>query len=138
MIILDTNVLSELMRPAPSDRVLAWFQGFTLAELFTTAITESEIRQGLALLPAGRRRASLEAVADGMFADLENRVLPFDSTAAKAFAGLQAARRKAGRAIGRADAEVAAIARSHSARLATRNPGDFAGCGVELIDPWRE
>ncbi|MBL8957206.1 MAG: type II toxin-antitoxin system VapC family toxin [Myxococcaceae bacterium] len=136
MIVLDTNVLAELMRPAPSEAVLAWYARQPLAELFTTAITESEILTGLALLPRGRRRAALEAAAQGVFDELGDQLLPFDSNAARAFAEIEVDCRRAGRPITRADAEIAAISRSLGAALATRNLDDFTHCGVVLVDPW--
>ena len=105
--------------------------------MFTTAITESELLYGIALLPEGRRRQSLESVVDMIFTeDLAGRVLSFDSAAAREFADIAASRRRAGRPISEADARIAAIARSRGAALATRNVGDFADCLLELIDPW--
>jgi hypothetical protein len=104
--------------------------------LFTTAITESELLYGIALLPEGRRRQSLATVGGLIFAeDLAGRVLPLDSAAVCEFADIAASRRRAGQPISEADARIAAIARSRAA-LATRNVGDFAGCRLELIDPW--
>ena len=98
MIILDTNVLSETLRPTPSARVLEWMRSEPASALFTTAITESELLYGIALLPEGRRRQSLESVVDLIFAeDLAGRVLPFDSAAAREFADIAASRRRAGR-----------------------------------------
>ena len=137
MIILDTNVLSETLRPMPSATVLEWMPSEPALVLFTTAITEAELLYGIALLPDGWRRRSLEEVLDRIFAeDLADRVLPFDSAAAHEFADLAASRRRAGRPIAEADARIAAIARSRGAALATRNVGDFVGCGLELINPW--
>lgn len=138
MILLDTNVLSELMRPAPHRAVLAWAQGVRGSALATTAIAEAELRFGLALLPPGQRRAGLEAALEAMFAQvLGGRVLPFDSAAAAPYAVFLAARRAAGRPVAMADAMIAAIAAAQGATaLVTRNTADFAGCGVTLLDPW--
>jgi toxin FitB len=138
MIVLDTNVLSETLRPVPSPRVLEWMRSEPVSALFTTAITEAELFYGLALLPRGRRRQSFEAVVEQMFAqELAGRVLPFDSAAARQFADIAARRRLAGRPISDGDARIAAIARSRGAALATHNVEDFAGCEVQIIDPWR-
>lgn len=137
MIILDTNVLSELMRLAADRRVLAWVSAQAAASLFTTALSEAEIRYGVAVLPAGRRRKALDEAVAGLFADFGDRVLPFDSAAAQAYAAIAADRRKAGRPISFADAQSAAIARALGARLATRNTPDFDGCGIHVIDPWK-
>jgi len=137
MIILDTNVLSETLRPTPSTRVLEWMRSEPASALFTTAITESELLYGIALLSEGRRRQSLESVVHLIFTeDLAGRVLPFDSAAAREFADIAASRRRAGRPISEADARIAAISRSRGAALATGNVGDFVGCQLELIDPW--
>lgn len=137
MIILDTNVLSELMRSAPDRRVLAWVSAQAAASLFTTALSEAEILYGIAVLPAGRRRKALDLAVVGLFADFGDRVLPFDSAAAQTYATIAADRRTAGRPISFADAQIAAIARTLGARLATRNTPDFDGCGVQVIDPWK-
>jgi len=136
MIVLDTNVLSETLRPTPSTRVLEWMRSDPASALFTTAITDSELLYCIALLPEGRRRQSLESVVDLIFEDLAGRVLPFDSAAAREFAYIAASRRRAGRPISEADARIAAIARSRGGALATRNVGDFVGWRLELIDPW--
>jgi toxin FitB len=138
MIVLDTNVLSEAWRPAPSPAVMEWMRSQPVAALFTTTITEAELLYGIALLPEGKRRRSLEAVVALVFAeDLAGRVLSFDSAAAREYADIAAARRRAGRPIAEADARIAAIARSRGATVATRNVEDFASCGIELVSPWK-
>lgn len=136
MIILDTNVLSELMRANADAGVLSWLASQPSPSLFTTTISEAEIRLGLAYLPAGSRRTELTHAADGLFADFGERVLPFNSDAAVDYAAIGAARRKAGRPISALDAQIAAIARSRGAALATRNIRDFDRCGIDLLDPW--
>lgn len=137
MIVLDTNVLSELMRPAPSAAVLRWVAGQPAASLFTTTITQAEILFGLALLPEGRRRSDLLATAEQMFAeDFAGRVLPFDAAAATTFAPIAAGRRQKGRPTGAFDAQISAIAASRGAALATRNVADFLDCGLSIVNPW--
>ena len=139
MIVLDTNVLSEAWRPAPSPAVMGWMRSQPAAALFTTTITEAELLYGIALLPEGKRRRSLEAVVALIFAEeLAGRVLPFDSAAAREYADIAATRRRAGRPIAEADAQIAAIARSRGAAVATRNVEDFAGCGLTVVSPWKE
>ena len=137
MIVLDTNVLSELMRPTPSEAVLRWVAGQPGTELFTTTITQAEILFGLALLPEERRRNDLLAAAERMFVeDFSGRVLPFDTAAATAFASVAAGRRRKGRPTGAFDAQIAAISGSRGAALATRNVADFLECGLVIINPW--
>ncbi len=137
MIVLDTNVLSELMRPKPSTRVVAWVASQSSVELVTTSITEAEIFYGIELLTRGKRREALLAAAEAMFAeDLAGRVFGFDSDAARVFSKISAHRRALGRPISHADAQIAAIAQARGAKLATRNVPDFAGCGLDLVDPW--
>jgi len=139
MIVLDTNVLAELMRPAPSRQVERWLREQPVASLFTTTITEAEMLFGVELLPPGKRRAAIEGAVEAMFdEDFADRVLTFDGAAAHAYATIAAARRKAGRPIAQFDAQIAAIARSRGAAIATRNVADFADCGVPAIDPWAE
>jgi toxin FitB len=137
VIILDTNVLSEGLRPRPSPNVMRWMQSEPIAALFTSTITEAEMLFGAALLPEGRRRRALEGVLEQLLGNrFAGRILPFDSAAAREFAYIAASRRLAGRPIGEADGRIAAIARSRGAALATRNGVDFADCGLMLIDPW--
>lgn len=137
MILLDTNILSELMRPAPSPAVMSWLAAQPAASLFISAVTEAELRYGVMLLPEGRRRAELMTALEAMLADdFAGRILPFDSAAALAFAAIAASRRQAGKPVSQFDAQIAAIAQSRGAELATRNVADFAECGVEIINPW--
>lgn len=137
MLILDTNVVSEVMRVQPHAGVLAWIDRQASDDLHVTAVTEAEIRTGVAILPEGERRRGLAVAADRAFGMLfAERVLPFDSGAARAYAAITAARRSSGRPISQADCQIAAIARSVGAPVATRNVSDFEGCGIEVINPW--
>ena len=137
MILLDTNVVSELMRPAPTEAVLAWFAAQEAHDLYLSAIGEAELRRGAAMLPAGKRQNQLQAAIDAMIAeDFAGRILPFDSAAAQAFVLVFLERRAAGRPISFADCQIAAIARARQAAIATRHTADFAGCGIAVIDPW--
>ncbi len=138
MIILDTNVLSELMKPRPAPTVVEWTAAQPPASLYTTSITQAEILHGLMLLPAGRRRRALGAAATSMvLEDFGGRILGFGTDAALPYARIASDRRRAGRPISHFDAQVAAIARSTGAVVATRNLTDFEGCGVMLVDPWK-
>lgn len=137
MIVLDTNVISEMMRGTPAPEVAAWFGRAAPSALFTTALTQAEVLYGIALVSPGRRRDDLTAAADAMFTqDMAGRVLAFDADAARHFAEIAATRRQAGRPISQIDAQIAAIARSRGASLATRNVDDFTDCGIVLINPW--
>jgi toxin FitB len=137
MTILDTNVLSELMKPKPSPRVVAWVAKQPAAEMFTTSITEAEIFCGIELLTRGKRREGLLAAAEAMFAeDLAGRIFEFGSEAVRVFSKIAADRRALGRPISHADAQIAAIAQTRRAKLATRNVEDFADCGLDVLDPW--
>ncbi|MDP3239663.1 MAG: type II toxin-antitoxin system VapC family toxin [Reyranella sp.] len=137
MIVLDTNVLSELLRPIPAPRVEAWLAAQDGASVYFTTVGEAELRYGVAILPAGRRRTTIGAAIEGILdEDFRDRVLPFDSEASRAYAAIAAERRAAGRPISQFDCQIAAIARAHGASVATRNTGDYEGCGVEVIDPW--
>jgi len=137
MIILDTNVLSELLRPAPEAHVLAWLEEQSPPSVFTSAVTQGEILYGIRLLPESRRRRKLwDAALTNFNEDFSGRVLSFDGDAAVAYAEISASRRAAGRPISQFDATIAAITRSHGAVLATRNGNDFERCGIDLVDPW--
>lgn len=137
MIILDTNVLSEVMKPAPSPRVLRWLGQFPASRLFTTAITQAEILYGLELLPKGKRRSALQSAVEAMFAeDFVGRILPFDGEAARVFPQIAFARRALGRPVTQFDTQIAAIARTRGAAIATRNTPDFENCGIPVLNPW--
>lgn len=139
MIVLDTNVLSELMRRSPDSRVLGWLDREDARGLFVSAVSEAEIRTGLGLLPDGRRRWELTTAADRVLDELfSGRVLPFDATAARVYADIACQRRAAGRPMSQFDCQVAAIAHSRGMAVATRDVEGFVGCGVEVIDPWAE
>jgi toxin FitB len=137
MIVLDTNVLSELMKRTPTPRVVDWVAAQPATSLFTTSITQAEILHGIMLLPSGRRRSAIEAAAEAMFTeDFGGCILPFGRDAARAYARIAADRRRAGRPISHFDAQIAGIARSAGAAIATRNVVDYDRCGVSVINPW--
>ena len=137
MVVLDTNVVSELMRDEPHADVIVRLDDHPTRELFVTAVTEAEVRTGIAFLPEGRRRRGIAEAADRAFSGLfAGRFLPFDSEAARAYAGIAAARHAAGRPVPHADGWIAAIARSRGTAVATRNIPDFADMGIDLVDPW--
>jgi predicted nucleic acid-binding protein len=139
VIVLDTNVVSELLRPAPEPRVLAWLAEQPPSSVFTSAVTQGEILYGIRLLPDGQRRRKLWEAAVMIFSeDFGGRVLSFDGDAAGAYAEIGASRRTAGRPISQFDATIAAIVRSHGATLAARNAKDFEGCGIAVVNPWMQ
>lgn len=134
---LDTNVVSELMRASPSREVVEWLDRQQTRNLFVTSVTEAEIRAGVAVLPEGARRRGLVAAAERAFGNLfAGRVMSFDRPAARAYAEIFATRQAIGRPLSLADGQIAAIARSRGMAVVTRNVGDFEGAGVELVDPW--
>lgn len=137
MIVIDTNVVSELMRAQPHPKVFAWVAAQPRATLYTTSVTQAEILYGIAALPEGRRRAALAAAADAMFAeDFADRVLPFNGAAAARYAEIVTSRQRAGSPIEAFDALIAATASAVGADVATRDVGGFEGCGLTLINPW--
>ena len=137
MILLDTNVLSELMRQEPDRNVIQWMDAQPASDLFICVVTRAEITLGLALLPEGRRRSDLEQLADEMFSGFANRCLPFDGDCVPHYANIVVSRRRAGRPITTEDAQIAAIAMRHNFILATRNRRDFEGIdALGLLDPW--
>ena len=137
MFLIDTNVISELMRATPAPSVLNWFSTQDPSTLYLSAVTEAELRTGIAILPAGQRREGLRAALDTTIAeDFEGRILPFDTDAAKTYAEIAAGRRSAGRPIAEADCQIAAIARAAGMPVITRNIRDFEGCGIDVINPW--
>jgi predicted nucleic acid-binding protein len=137
MIVLDTNVLSEFMRIEPDTQVLAWVDAQPAMELAISAVTVAEILHGIARLPSGKRKQKLEAHAMAMFEeDFAGRILPFDVHAAVEYAMLVAGCEANGRTVGMADAQIAAVCRTHGAPIATRNVRDFEFPGLEVINPW--
>ena len=139
MIVLDTNVVSELIRPSPNPAVEQWVATRPAARLFFSAVGEAELRYGVAILAAGRRRDALASAIEAMLReDFAGRVLPFDSAAARAYAEIAARCRAAGRPVAQADGQIAAITRSRGMALATRNVRDFADMGIDILDPWAD
>lgn len=137
MIVLDTNILSELMRPSPEAKVLTWLEQQAGDALFTTAICRGEMLYGAHRLPAGRRRDDMfQAIEEIFSTDMAGRVLPYDEAAADAHAELAAKRCAVGRPGSQSDMMIAGIVRAHGAALATRNVRDFEDCGIVLVDPW--
>jgi toxin FitB len=137
MFLLDTNVLSNVIAAQPAPSVAAWMAAQPARLLFTTSICQAEILSGIAVMPQGRRRDNLYTAARALFEeDFAERVLPFDSKAAVAYADVFAARRRVGRPAAMADLMIASIARTKGASVVTRDIGDFEDCGRTLIDPW--
>ncbi|MBA8899463.1 type II toxin-antitoxin system VapC family toxin [Phyllobacterium sp. P30BS-XVII] len=138
MIILDTNIISEMMKLEPDARVVQWLGEQPVASLFITTITQAEILYGLSLLSDGKRKAALLGTAQSMFSeDFAGRILPFDGSAAETYPEIFLERRRAGKTISQFDAQIAAITQSRGAKLATRNGKDFADCGLDIINPWQ-
>ncbi len=137
MFILDTNVISELMKPVVAPAVETWCATQARDSLYTTTITQAEILYGIAILSAGARQQRLQTLSQGMFQeDFAGKILSFDSEAAEFYATTTAYCRRQGNPISQFDAQIAAICRTHQATLATRNVDDFANCQIEIINPW--
>jgi len=136
MIVVDTNVISELMRERPSPAVSQWIASHKESDLRTTSVTVSEVLYGVERLPAGQRKDALQAAATRILDSFGQQVLSFDASAAREYAVVVCGRAAMGHPIGGFDAQIAAICRAHQAALATRSVPDFAGTGVPLINPW--
>ncbi len=136
MTVLDTNVLSEVSKPVPSPDVTTWLASEPASSLFTTAITQAELLYGVECMTKGQRRNVLHVAITRILSLFADRILPFDSSAAEAYSRIAASRRAMGRRISEADAQIAAIAFSRGARLATRNVRDFEHCGIKVLNPW--
>ena len=137
MIVLDTNVVSETMRPQPHASVVAWLDRLDPGDAYLTSISAAELRLGVELLPDSARRRQLGEQVDGLLGvEFRGRVLAFDAASPLHYAGIVAGRRRAGRPIGMADAQIAAVCRQHGCGLATRNLSDFDDVGVDVVDPW--
>lgn len=134
MIVIDTNIISEMMREEPSSPVLAWIR--TVGRLHTTTISLGEVDYGIARLPEGRRKDRLAATAARIFADFEEVILPFDARSARRYGDIVAHRERLGRPITAADAQIAAICSARGATLATRNTVDFEDTGLAIMNPW--
>jgi predicted nucleic acid-binding protein len=137
VIILDTNVLSELMKASPAESVIGWVATQAPSSLYITSVTQAEILHGVLLMPSGKKRDAIHAASEAMFAsEFNGRILSFDSPAAACYARIAADRRRKGHPISQLDAQIAAIALAARAAIATRNVADFAGCGVTIVNPW--
>ena len=138
MIVLDTNVLSEVLRARPAPQVLAWMNGLRESAVYVSSVTQAEMLLGVALLPAGKRRDALGAKVVSLFSGyFVNRCLPFDALAAPHYARIVSSRQRAGRPINTEDGQIAAVACSRGYSLATRNVADFAGIAdLKLVNPW--
>ena len=136
-ILLDTNIISEFLRPSPDPAVGAWVGEHPAGDLYFSAVGEAELRYGVAILPPGRRSDALAVAIEAILReDFEGRILPFDSAAAREYADISARRRAAGRPVAPADCQIAAIARSQGMALATRNVRDFEDMDITVVNPW--
>ncbi len=139
MILLDTNVISEWMKPLPDPRVIAWLDDQPARHLFLPSVAKAEIESGIALLPDGKRKTALRRAAEAVFDEFSVRCLPLDCEAAVEYARILSLSKRAGRPISVEDAQIAAIARRNSLKLTTRNVSDFNFLNdLDLINPWLE
>jgi toxin FitB len=137
MIVLDTNVVSEMMRPVPAPSVAAWLNDQDVSLLFLTAVTVGEIRYGIRILPQGKRRRFLEEGFEKILAQgFAGRILAFDEAAAHRYGEIMGRRKETGRSLAILDGQIASIAWSNGCSVATRNVQDFMECGVEIINPF--
>lgn len=136
MMVLDTNVVSELMKSDPDEHVVDWIRANRGDNRYTTAVTLAEIGYGMERLPAGQRKERLRVAAGEIFDAFERQILPFDHAAANLYPGIVATRDQSGQPIDGFDAQIAAICRAHGAALVTRNIKDFRDTGIDVIDPW--
>jgi toxin FitB len=139
MIVLDTNVVSEIMKPQPvrSTRVFAWLRGYPTGEVFTTTISLAEILAGIAMLPQGKRKVDLQRATESIFSTVfPQRILPFDEAAAPVYSDLVTFRRRKALSFEPLDMQIGAIAKSRGMTVATRNIIDFDHCGLEVVNPW--
>ena len=139
MIVLDTNVISELIRPEPAPQVVQWVDSQTSPELVTTSITTAELRAGVAVLPRGRRKDTIARQVERLINDIfGGYVIPFDAESSTYYADIVATGRRRGRPMSALDTQIAAICRQHSATLATRNVADFSTAKISILNPWAE
>ena len=139
MILLDTNVISEPMKPRPDAAVMAWLDAQPVEDVYISTVTVAELEYGIRLLPEGRRRDSLQAaLSDLLEIEFANRIWSFDLPASRNYGEIPASRRAAGLPISTQDCQIAAVARSRGAVVATRNVDDFKGCNVQIVNPWNQ
>jgi predicted nucleic acid-binding protein len=137
VIVLDTNVVSELMRQVPNDEVVRWVDRYPADEVFITAVTAAELAYGVKRMPDGHRKTTLSVkVSELLTEDFQGQILPFDGVAAAYYGEIAAAREQQGSPISMADAQIAAICRRFAACLATRNIKDFVDTGITVLNPW--
>jgi len=138
MLILDTHILAEVIKASPDPKIGLWLGGQPRDDLYTTSLAQADILYSVERLPPGKRRSDLLSAVVEIFAFFEKRILPFDPDAARAYPQIVLNRKMMGQEIPPASAMLAAITRSRGGTLATRNPGEFSGCGIKVVNPWEE